>query len=185
MLDTILAAISDSNVLLVLFIFAAILFVISLVWLILLLRKPTKESKKQPPRSIPPQPAPADRSTQKLAPEASTSPGAAVSKPLATAFLTLEDAAGKVFALDPLPAALGRDPQKNKIVINDTKVSGAHAKIYYDNLLKAICIEDTNSLNGLFVDEAPTLKNILYNGAKVRLGETVFTFRDHGYIHQS
>jgi hypothetical protein len=177
----------SDNVLLGLFIFAAILFVISLVWLIVILRKPPKETKSPPARPAPAQAVPVDRSTRKVtavnttATDMPTSPGVAAASAV-SAFLTLEDAAGKTYALDPLPVSIGRDPQKNKVVLNDVKVSMAHARVYYDKLLGSVCIEDTNSLNGVFVDEAPTLKNVLNNGAKVRLGETAFTFRDRGYI---
>ncbi len=93
-----------------------------------------------------------------------------------------ESGESKVF--NSLPISLGRAEQNN-IVLNDDTVSAMHAKIYYDQQIKDICIVDLDSLNGLFIEGQPTRKNILYDGVQIRLGKVAFTFRDTGYIHPS
>ena len=109
-------------------------------------------------------------------------PGAATTK-LPSSFLQLVDKSGKSWLLEPLPVKIGRDSKENKVVISDERVSAVHAKIYFDERLRAVCISDENSLNGIYIDDLPTLKNILYNGVKIRLGETVLTYQDTGFTH--
>ena len=91
-----------------------------------------------------------------------------------------ESGESKIF--NSLPITLGRAEQ-NDIVLKDDTVSAEHAKIYYDQQTKDICIVDLDSLNGLFIDGQPTRKNILYDGVQIGLGKVVVTFRDTGYIH--
>jgi pSer/pThr/pTyr-binding forkhead associated (FHA) protein len=89
---------------------------------------------------------------------------------------------GKALTLTSLPISIGRSDQ-NDIVLKDETVSARHAQIYYDDLIKDVCILDNDSLNGLFIDDQPTRKNVLYDGVKIRLGGAEITFRDTGYIH--
>ena len=89
---------------------------------------------------------------------------------------------GKALILTSLPISIGRSDQ-NDIVLKDEAVSAKHAQIYYDDLIKDVCILDNDSLNGMFIDGQPTRKNILYDGVKIRLGGAEITFTDTGYIH--
>ena len=89
---------------------------------------------------------------------------------------------GESMTLSSLPISIGRDAQ-NDIVLNDETMSARHARIYFDEYAKDICIEDTDSLNGLFIDGNPTRKNVLFDGVEVRLGNVSLSFRDTGYIH--
>ena len=81
-----------------------------------------------------------------------------------------------------LPLKIGRGEQ-NDVMLNDETVSTDHAQVYYDEQVRDICIIDQDSLNGLFIGDQPTRKNILYDGVKIRLGRVQLTFRDTGYIH--
>lgn len=89
---------------------------------------------------------------------------------------------GKTWTLDTLPARIGRSEQ-NEIVLDDESVSAIHAQVYYDDLIGDVCIQDLDSLNGLFINNLPTRKNVLQDGAKIGLGKLGLTFRDTGYIH--
>jgi pSer/pThr/pTyr-binding forkhead associated (FHA) protein len=91
-----------------------------------------------------------------------------------------ESGESKTFTV--LPIDIGRS-DRNQIVLSDSSVSSVHAQVYYDDQLKAVCIKDCDSLNGLFIDEQPTRKNLLLDGVKLRLGSVTLTFRDTGYIH--
>jgi SARP family transcriptional regulator, regulator of embCAB operon len=81
-----------------------------------------------------------------------------------------------------LPINIGREAD-NDLVLADESVSAQHARITYDELLNDICIQDLDSLNGVFIDDQPTRKNLLQDGVKITLGQVVLTFRDTGYIH--
>lgn len=89
---------------------------------------------------------------------------------------------GKALTHTSLPISIGRSEQ-NDIVLKEKTVSARHAQVYYDGLIKDLCIMDYDSLNGLFIDDQPTRKNVLYDGVKIRLGGVELTFRDTGYIH--
>ncbi len=80
-----------------------------------------------------------------------------------------------------LPATIGRS-EENTIVIKDDSISDLHAKIYFDNRIGAVCIEDLGSTNGIFVDGRPTTKNVLDDGARLTLGSNSLVFRDTGYL---
>ena len=86
----------------------------------------------------------------------------------------------KVFT--ELPISIGRGEQ-NDLILQDDTVSSAHARIYFDERLRNVCIVDLGSLNGIYLDGLPSLRNVLYDDAKIRLGKTELTFRDTGYIH--
>jgi hypothetical protein len=92
--------------------------------------------------------------------------------------LVLDD--DQVFHLD-LPTTIGRS-RENSIVISDDSVSIQHARIYFDVRLAAVCIEDLNSTNGIFIDGRPTRVNVLEDGARLSIGSVSLTFRDTGYL---
>ena len=158
--------IGNPVLLIALFLVALALLIISLIWMISILRQPVEK-----PAASKTAPGPPDIST-------------AASPPLATgsSFLQLIDATGNAWPLEPLPVNIGRDAQRNSIVLIDDNVSATHARVFYDDILKAVCIEDAGSLNGVYIEDHPTLKNVLYDGAKIRFGDTTFTYRDMGYI---
>jgi pSer/pThr/pTyr-binding forkhead associated (FHA) protein len=81
-----------------------------------------------------------------------------------------------------LPVSIGRS-EANQIVLQDETVSSSHALIYFDELVEEICILDLDSLNGIYIDQAPTRRNILSDGVKITMGAVDLTFRDTGYIH--
>jgi pSer/pThr/pTyr-binding forkhead associated (FHA) protein len=90
---------------------------------------------------------------------------------------------GELKSFDRLPLSVGRG-EPNDINLTDDSVSSIHAKIYYDERVGSICIEDLHSLNGTFIDNLPTSKNILRDGDKIKTGNFVLTFRDMGFIYQ-
>jgi pSer/pThr/pTyr-binding forkhead associated (FHA) protein len=83
-----------------------------------------------------------------------------------------------------LPSTLGRIPDNN-IEISDPTVSARHAKIYFDPRAQAVCIEDLDSTNGIFIDGRPTRKSILDDGARLTIGDVSLTFRNKGYLPPS
>ncbi len=139
--------------------------------------EPSSEHEKKtlalPPVSPPPA---ADQ------PSASSKQGHETPKQVFGLNFTFGNGESKTFT--SLPITIGRS-EKNDLVLKDMAVSSVHARIYYDETVKDICIQDNNSLNGLFIDDQPTRKNILYDGVKLRLGDTALTFRDTGYIQKS
>jgi pSer/pThr/pTyr-binding forkhead associated (FHA) protein len=91
---------------------------------------------------------------------------------------------GETHTFTSLPIAIGRS-EDNALVLKDETVSAIHAWVKYDEAARSVCILDHDSLNGLYVNDQPTRKNILYDGALIRLGNARLTFRDTGYIHSS
>lgn len=81
-----------------------------------------------------------------------------------------------------LPISIGR-AENNDIVLVDETVSAHHARVYYDDKARDICIIDLDSLNGLFIGGQPTRRNILYDGVKIGLGAAILIFRDTGFIY--
>jgi serine/threonine protein phosphatase PrpC/pSer/pThr/pTyr-binding forkhead associated (FHA) protein len=105
----------------------------------------------------------------------STHPGRLVGLPPG---LYLVDIPGQQFALDRLPAVIGRGPQ-SQLVVNSPTVSYAHARIYVDRRL-GLCVEDLDSVNGLTLDGSPTHKNLLYDGGRLGMGDVEYVFRRVG-----
>jgi pSer/pThr/pTyr-binding forkhead associated (FHA) protein len=68
-------------------------------------------------------------------------------------------------------------------VLDHESVSSTHAIVYFDEQAQDVCLLDQDSLNGVFIDNLPTHKNVLYDGVKITLGKVNVTFRDTGYIH--
>lgn len=89
---------------------------------------------------------------------------------------------GEEFLFTSLPITIGRSPQCD-LMIDDNTVSSIHAQVYFDDRLQDVCIQDRDSLNGLFIDDKPTHLNVLHDGNKISLGDAVIRFRDTGYIH--
>lgn len=89
---------------------------------------------------------------------------------------------GETRVFTKLPIAIGRG-EANDLVLADESVSTRHALVDYDARTGGVCIEDVGALNGLFIDEHPTRKNVLQDGSKIRLGSVTLSFRDTGYIH--
>ena len=90
---------------------------------------------------------------------------------------------GEEMLFTALPVNIGRSDHNDIILARET-VSSVHARVYFDDRIQAICIQDQDSLNGLLVDRLPTRTNILSDGMLISLGDAVITFRDTGYIHQ-
>ena len=89
---------------------------------------------------------------------------------------------GEAKVFTELPITIGRSEQ-NHLILEDDTVSASHAQVYFDERHRNVCIIDLGSLNGMYLDGLPSLRNILYDDAKIRLGQTELTFRDTGYIH--
>ncbi|MEW5872100.1 MAG: FHA domain-containing protein [Chloroflexota bacterium] len=89
---------------------------------------------------------------------------------------------GETRVFTKLPIAIGRG-EANDLILTDESVSARHALVDYDARIGGVCIEDVGALNGLFLDEHPTRKNVLQDGSKIRLGSVTLSFRDTGYIH--
>ena len=93
-------------------------------------------------------------------------------------------ASGESRVFTSLPISLGRG-EPNEIALDDETVSAVHARIYYDERVGDVCILDNDSLNGLFIDDQPTRKNVLNDDVRIRLGSAELIFRDTGYIHSA
>jgi pSer/pThr/pTyr-binding forkhead associated (FHA) protein len=92
----------------------------------------------------------------------------------------LDSGESRTFTVSPV--SIGRQDD-NQIVLKEPSVSAKHARIYYDENVKCICIVDLDSLNGLSINDLPTRKNVLHDGDRIKLGNSVLTFWDTGYIH--
>jgi serine/threonine protein phosphatase PrpC/pSer/pThr/pTyr-binding forkhead associated (FHA) protein len=132
---------------------------------------PSPAAALPPPAATPAVPA----SVQPDYPVDSTQPNRPVSLPPG---MYLVDATGQQFALDRLPATIGRSPQSD-FVLNVPTVSYQQARIFTDPRL-GLCVEDANSANGLTLDGSPTRKNLLYDGARLGLGGSEYVFRRVG-----
>jgi len=108
-------------------------------------------------------------------PVESTQPSRPVSLPPG---VYLVDTTGQQFALERLPAVIGRSP-KSEVVVNEPTVSYSHARIANDPRL-GLCLEDLDSANGVTLDGSPTRKNLLYDGAQIGLGQAQYVFRRIG-----
>ncbi len=154
--------------LIALFLVALVLFLISLIWMFSILRKPSAKQLSTQPATV------SQMNQTRASPPIEVAVG--------NSYLQLVDAAGNAWPLEPLPVSIGRDAQRNTIVLVDDRVSASHAIIFFDEIVRAICIEDNNSLNGIFIDDHPTRKNLLHDSVKIKFGETTLTYRDMGYI---
>lgn len=96
--------------------------------------------------------------------------------------LTFSPEGGESKIFTRLPITIGRGAQ-NDLVLHDEAISVQHARVYYDVRLQQVCILDLDSLNGLWINEQATRRNVLLDDMKIRLGNITLTFRDTGYIH--
>lgn len=93
----------------------------------------------------------------------------------------LIDPQGNILPISVLPVSLGRGDQC-EIRIQDETISKIHARIFYHATAQAVCIEDMDSQNGLFINDRPTKINLLEDGMQIRLGTSPLIFRDTGFI---
>jgi pSer/pThr/pTyr-binding forkhead associated (FHA) protein len=92
----------------------------------------------------------------------------------------LENGETRIFTT--LPISIGRAPDNDIVLANET-VSAHHARVYYDEKARDICIIDLDSLNGLFISGQPTRRNVLFDGVRIGLGTANLVFRDTGFIY--
>jgi hypothetical protein len=88
--------------------------------------------------------------------------------------LTVESS-GQVAALNQVPLVLGRAPDSG-LVLDHPSVSSQHARVYRDPNF-GLCIEDLGSLNGVYVDNHLTRRNLLHRDCRLALGEVVVLYR--------
>lgn len=81
-----------------------------------------------------------------------------------------------------LPVSIGQSNQ-NDLVLDHPSVSARHARLYYDERLGAVCIQDLDSAKGTWINGHPTRRNVLQDGVRVRFGDVGLVFRDTGYLH--
>ena len=82
------------------------------------------------------------------------------------------DGPQRIFDLDPeVEYVIGRDPDDADFVINDTDVSRAHGRLYFDRTAGAWCYRDLNSTNGSFVSQA---RQRIERETLLAAGEVVF-----------
>jgi pSer/pThr/pTyr-binding forkhead associated (FHA) protein len=86
---------------------------------------------------------------------------------MAKVLLKFKEAVVKEIPLDQDIMTIGRKDE-NDIVIDNQAVSGRHAKILKEG--DALFIEDSNSLNGTYVNGQKIFKSELYNGDVVLIG---------------
>jgi len=97
---------------------------------------------------------------------------------LAELQLLVDDVVMKSFPLDKATIYIGRSPQ-NDIVIDEESVSTDHARVdlipnqLMDGLID-IFIEDLGSTNGTFVNQAPVRRQQLQNFDYIRIAFTDF-----------
>jgi hypothetical protein len=109
--------------------------------------------------------------SQELAPTPATPP----SPPLPP-FLVRSD--GAELRLDSEELHLGRAPT-NHVVVNDGRVSRRHALLKREG--KHYVLEDVGTANGTYVNNQRIQRHILAEGDVIRLGQTVFTYREPAF----
>ncbi len=93
--------------------------------------------------------------------------------PLPTLDLVKGSASRPRYILGKNPIKIGRFVH-NDVVVQDAKASRVHAGISFEG--GNYVIEDFNSSNGVYVDEALISKAVLRDGNHIRIGGTVFLF---------
>lgn len=91
-----------------------------------------------------------------------------------SAWLVLAADGGKSFPLDRDNVSIGRSPDNN-VVLADPYVSQYHARIRRQG--SAYYLFDLGSTNGTWVNDQPFQRLLLMDGDRIRLGNTVLTFR--------
>lgn len=125
--------------------------------------------------------APAIEPWEERRPHVGAAPPAAVrSAASAVALLVVEQSRvlplGQELRLDG-PLTLGRAPA-NDVVLDESVVSGAHARII--PVVGGCDVEDLGSTNGTFVDGERVSFASLRHGSALRIGDTVFRYREAG-----
>jgi hypothetical protein len=90
-----------------------------------------------------------------------------------TLVITKGPLAGEVFALTRFPLTIGRDPACD-IFLNNMTVSRKHAVL--DVVDGAVIVNDTNSLNGIWVDGVSVDHGELVDGSTLQVGIFVMRF---------
>jgi hypothetical protein len=85
------------------------------------------------------------------------------------------ESTGQTLPLGELPLVLGRAPG-SALVLDHPSVSAQHARLYRDPNF-GLCIEDLGSLNGVYVDNHLTRRNLLHRDCRLALGEVVVLYR--------
>ncbi|MBI4491317.1 MAG: FHA domain-containing protein [Chloroflexi bacterium] len=71
---------------------------------------------------------------------------------------------------------IGRDPSRCHIVLDDPKVSASHGKLLRQG--NVYYLQDVGSMNGVTVNGTRIdRRTLLYDGDRIRLGDTVFVFK--------
>ena len=83
--------------------------------------------------------------------------------------------ANQSFALEAGDNTVGRDPRRVDICLDDTTVSGQHARIRREG--GNICLYDLGSTNGTFVNNHRVQQQVLTDNDVVRLGSVELVFR--------
>lgn len=97
-----------------------------------------------------------------------------------SAGLSLISKDGTEVPLPALPALIGRAAGCT-VELADESVSARHAEIFFDEEAGEICIRDLGSLNGVWVNDQPTIWNILQDGDLLACGAVKLTFQNRGY----
>ena len=87
---------------------------------------------------------------------------------------------GTEIPLPRLPAVIGRSAGCT-VELADESVSARHAEIFFDDESSEICLRDLDSLNGIWVNDQPTVWNVLQDGDLISLGALRLTFHNRGY----
>jgi hypothetical protein len=80
---------------------------------------------------------------------------------------------GMVFAIEPSGVKIGRDKNRNQIIIDDTVVSREHAWVGLED--GKVIIRDMNSSNGTFINSLDSLRidsETLKDGDVIYIGKT-------------
>jgi pSer/pThr/pTyr-binding forkhead associated (FHA) protein len=96
---------------------------------------------------------------------------------MAKLFLKFEQVVLKEISLSQGVTTIGRLPD-NVIQVDNLAVSGHHAKIYWDS--EKYVIEDNNSLNGTYVNNARINRRTLKDGDNVLIGKHILSFKEDG-----
>lgn len=82
---------------------------------------------------------------------------------------------GQQFGLKRGDNNIGRNGNQADVVIDDSSVSGQHARVRYEN--GQFWLYDLASTNGTYINNARIQKQILYDNDRVRVGEVTLVFK--------
>lgn len=123
-------------------------------------------------------PEPYVAKTRPIRKETPTAPLAAAppSEPPANAWLVAVSGPVKGrFGLQKGRNTIGRDPSRCQIVVDDPAVSAQHACLIFQG--GRFVIHDLASLNGVFVNDQRVARQMLLDGDKVKVGNTLFIYK--------